>query len=144
MGSGGCLVRLPAGQFYIPDGVTSVTVPAGYRVTVAQSSCVSGLGWTVTEGQSLWNIGSFTINVADATFHNHPNHRHQTSQRGATGTGFYCGRRYDWSDFAPDADRPLFLTAGRRSLMGWVYVSSDGRQVADCAGYPMIFRPDGQ
>ena len=144
MGGSGCLVGSPAGQFYIPDGATSVTVPAGYNIRMVQGGCVSGGGWTLNAGQFLYNVGSFTINVADATVHNHPNHRHQTSQRGATGTGFYCGRRYDWSDFAPDEDRPLFLTAGRRSLMGWVYVSSDGRQVADCAGYRLIFRPVGQ
>ena len=111
---------------------------------MVQNNCMSQGGWTLTAGTPLYNVGSFTINVADATVHNHPNHRHQTSARGVTGTGFYCGRRYDWSDFAPDENRPLFLTASRRSLMGWVYVSSDGRQVADCAGHRLIFRPDDQ
>ena len=111
---------------------------------MVQNNCAVQSGWTLTAGQPLFNTGSFTITLADATFHIHPNHRHQTSQRGATGTGFYCGRRYEWSDFAPDADHPLFLTAGRRSLMGWVYVTSDGQQVADCAGYPLIFRPADQ
>ena len=111
---------------------------------MVQDNCQIQSGLYLTAGQLLYSVGSFTINVADATFHIHPNHRHQTSARGVTGTGFYCGRRYEWSDFAPDEDRPLFMTAARRSLMGWVYVTSSEQQVADCAGYRLIFRPSGQ
>ena len=62
-------------------------------------------------------------------------HHHSSTAVGVTGTGFYCGRHYRWSEFERDENRPLFITAARRSLIGWVYVDSTGQQVASCTNH---------
>ena len=63
---------------------------------------------------------------------------------GVTGLGFYCVRHYAWRDIARDASFPIFLTAARRSLVGWVFADASGGQVALCVGHRPIFRPDDQ
>ena len=63
---------------------------------------------------------------------------------GVTGLGFYCVRHYAWRDIAADASFPIFMTAQRRSLVGWVFAHASGQQVALCVGHRPIFRPDDQ
>lgn len=138
---GGCEVSVPAGLIPVPPGATSVTVPAGHNFDVAEIECE--MTSTEYDNGTLYRVQSFTVSVAGAGFHI-DEHQHNTAATGVISTGFYCGRRYDWRDFAADAQFPMYITPLRRSLLGWVYVDSSGQQVARCAAYPPIYRPAGQ
>ena len=82
------------------------------------------------------------VDDPSARFDGEPHNTHSISL--PTSTGFTCGGRlYTWSEFEPDETRPLFLTAARRSLMGWVRVST-GQQVAQCAAGRIMERPANQ
>lgn len=126
-----------------------MSIPSGTVLQLGEPTC-----WTSNSGLTLGNVysgqvlrGILTSNLtatvahASARIHEAP-HAHSVTY--VTGTGFFCGRLYRWSDFQPGESRPLFLTAARRSLMGWVWVDSVGQQVVQCSGGPAIARPSGQ
>ena len=144
--SGGCRVTLPSGTVVVPEGATTVTVPGGTTFTIAQIvGCTDHVGGIRAQGEPLTILNSLTATVASATITSIPReHQHGGVAVGVTGTGFYCGRRYDWSEFAPDENRALFITASRVSLIGWVWVDADGQQIAHCTGHRPIFRPSNQ
>ena len=134
----GCTVTLPS--IPVPQGATTVTAPAGTVVTFTEQ-CLTTFGDNRNNGEQdpLWN--SITLVVAQATIRSVAiEHHHSSTATGVTGTGFYCGRHYRWSEFERDEDRPLFITAARRSLIGWVYVDSSGQQIASCNNHAPIFR----
>ena len=140
----GCTVTFPAGSIPIPERATTVTIPNGTQLRLAEPRCfTSNNSVTISGGTQSFIKSSVTANLshASARIHEVP---HSHSATYATGTGFFCGRLYRWSDFQPGESRPLFLTAARRSLMGWVWVDSVGQQVVQCSGGPPIPRLTGQ
>ncbi len=140
---GGCTVSIASGAVPIPDGAATVIIPAGTILTPTET-CRDSFTYNIPVGHRLTLIGNFTATVASATITSIPReHPHSGVATGVTGTGFYCGRRYDWSEFAPDEARALFITASRVSLIGWVWVDADGQQIAHCTGHRPIFRPPG-
>ena len=153
---GGCVITLASGLVLIPEGATQVTVPDGTVITSPESNgCTTTVGDVyprdLTSPMGVPNVmrqrGNFTVSVGSATttINSVPReHHHSGVAVGVTGTGFYCGRRYDWSEFAPDENRALFMTASRVSMIGWVWVDADGQQIAHCTGYRPIFRPADQ
>ena len=141
---GGCRATLPTGTVAVPEGADTVTIPGGTTFTLAQTTCSYNIGIRA-QGESLTIVNDLTATVASATITSVPReHQHGGVAVGVTGTGFYCGRRYDWSEFAPDENRALFITASRVSLIGWVWVDADGQQIAHCTGHRPIFRPADQ
>lgn len=165
----GCEVSVPEGRVMVPDGASSVTVPAGYDFALTESGCGAAGSQppTVPQGDSgvdLINVGSFTIPVEDApaagnfwrvryhpsVAHSHADEIYEAARLsgnvaiGETGLGFYCGRHYYWDEFEADEARALFLSNARQTQIGWVYVDSSGQQVAACSGYRQIYRPPGQ
>ena len=150
----GCEVTVPAGLILVPHGATSITVPAGHAFALDEANCTAleNQGHQIPQGDSgldLFNVGSFTIDLtADGLHRLHTElaaHEHESGvAAGVTGTGFYCGRQYYWSDIAADAEFSIFKTAARRSLIGSVYLDSDGSQIVKCVGHRLIFRPDDQ
>ena len=111
---------------------------------ITEADCELGAGVPVPQGGTIYLSANFTATVASGTIYSQPHQHPGGTAGGATGTGFYCGRRYEWSEFPPDESRPLFAAASRRSLLGWVWADAGGQQVAACAGHPPIFRPPGQ
>ena len=140
----------------IPEGATTVTVPDRTVITSPESNgCTNSFGGVypqdLTAGNVMRQRGNFVVTVdAATTTVNAVPRAHQHRRRGggvatgATGTGFYCGSRYEWSEFERTESRALFKTAARRSLLGWVVGSASGYQYADCVGHRPIFRPDDQ
>ena len=143
----GCQITIPPGTIEIPEASQTVVIPRGTPMTV--DTTVETNGCFVR--YNVWlNVTSITndgvtviaqartgadvvahVDDPNARFDGEPHNTHTTSL--PTSTGFTCGGRlYTWSEFEPDETRPLFLTAARRSLMGWVWVSA-GQQLAQCA-----------
>ena len=148
---GGCIVDFPEDAIPIPEGATTVTIPAGTSLAPTEAGGC-GIGFSTIFPPAVPNPQQTDIRVRNNLVAQLSNasartyaksHGHSTAY--ATGSGFYCGRRlYSWSEFEPGESRPLFLTAARRSLMGWVVAGSNGQQSAQCAGGRSIFRPDNQ
>lgn len=143
---------MASGTIAFPEGEDTVTVPGETVFQMATATCTDHVGANRADATVNAEYRSkiipryaWTANAASATITAVPiEHQHSSVATGVTGTGFYCGRHYDWSDFAPDEDRPLFLTRARRSLIGWVYVDSIGQQVVKCTAHRPIFRPADQ
>ena len=152
----GCDITLASGLVVVPEGATTVTVPDGTVITSPESDgCTTSFGSSYP--QDLTSPGGIpnlmrqrnnyvvTVGAATTTITAVPiEHQHGSTATGVTGTGFYCGRHYRWSEFETDENRPLFITAARHSLIGWVYVDSAGQQVASCNNHRPIFRPADQ
>ena len=148
---GGCTVGFPAGDIPIPDGATTVTIPAGTRLDPTEAGGC-GIQFSQIFPPAVPNPqqthitlrNNLVVQLSNASTRTYAQpHGHSTAY--ATSSGFYCGRRlYSWSEFEPGESRPLFLTAARRSLMGWVVAGSNGQQSAQCAGGRSIFRPVNQ
>ena len=147
---GGCTVVFPEDAIPIPEGATTVTILAGTSLAPTESGgCGIQYGIIFPPSPSNPNLTSITlrnnlvVQLSNASVSTYAK-SHGHSAPYATGTGFYCGRLYSWSEFEPGESRPLFLTAARHSLMGWVVADSSGQQRAQCAGGRPIFRPDSR
>ena len=135
---------MSSGTVAIPEGADTVTIPGGTTFTLAQITCSYNVGIRA-QGESITIANPLTATVASATITSVAReHQHGGVAVGVTGVGFYCGRHYDWSEFAPDENRALFITASLVSLIGWVWVDAAGQQIAHCTGHRPIFRPPDQ
>ena len=154
----GWQITIPSDTLVVPEAARTIIIPRGTPMTVDTSVETNGcfappLVWlnvtsitnhgvtVIAQGDTAHDVVAY-LDDPSARFDGEPHNAHSTSR--PTSTGFTCdGRLYQWSEFEPYETRPLFLTAARRSLMGWVWVSP-GQQLAQCAAGRIMERPADQ